>query len=125
MPRSKRSICTLALLLAGLAPARSASADDQGQAGRAVRLNIQTQGSEKYASYHGSVSIHPPGSAKAEDYYWGGSTCPAQKFTDAQVHFLAVALADRRNVLVAPVFRMGQGSGGKRCLVAFDLVAAT
>jgi len=111
--------CAFALM-----PAQAA-ADQSGAAGKAVQLTINTLGSEKYASFHGSVSIRQTETNVTEIYYWGGSSCPAQKISDAQVQLLADALVHRSRTLVSPIFREGQGPKGTRCLVAFDLVATS
>jgi hypothetical protein len=120
-----RRLSILAALAVVTIPVRSAFADDEGGAGRVVRLTINTQGSDKYASFHGSVSVRKSGSTKNETYFWGGSTCPAQRLDPAEVALLASALENRAKTLVAPRYRTGEGARGARCLVAFELVAAS
>lgn len=100
---------------------RPAAADEKGQTGRVVRVNVNTQASDKYASFHGSVTVRRSGSSKDDVYYWGGTTCPAQKVSDEQVDLLVQALRSRRTMLT-PRYRGGE-AGGTRCLVAFELVA--
>lgn len=84
-------------------------------------MTVNTQASEKYASFHGSMTVKRGGSGKQDIYYWGGTTCPAQKVADEQVELLVQALRSRRT-LITPVYRGGE-AGGARCLVAFELSA--
>lgn len=100
-------------------PVQSALADEDGSKGHVVALTINTQGSDKYASFHGSLAVKTSGDRR-DVYFWGGSTCPAQKLDAAEVALLASALHDRRTLL-RPVYRTGEGARGARCLVAFEL----
>ena len=115
--------CALLTLTATVFPFRTASADAEGEAGRVTRLRINAVGSDKYASYHGSLTLRAPGKGKSEVYYWGGSTCPAQKFTEAQVDLMASAFHNRTRTLLSPRYAESEGRKDTRCLVAFDLVA--
>jgi hypothetical protein len=119
----RSSLAVVALVVATLAPIRSARADEEGATGRAVRLTINTQSSDKYASFHGSITLKSSGATKAVTYFWGGSTCPAQHLADSEVALLVTTLLDRRTV-VLPRYRTGEGARGARCLVAFELVAS-
>lgn len=106
----------------GLQARIAAGADQEVGPGRVIRVTINAVGSDKYASFHGAVTIQRSGNK--EVYYWGGSTCPAQKFSDEQVELLTKAFYNRKATLVIPRFVEGQGmGGGARCLVAFELVA--
>jgi hypothetical protein len=122
-PLLRSSIAALAVAVATLAPVRSAYADEEGTTGRIVRLTVNTQSSDKYASFHGSITLKSSGATKPVTYFWGGSTCPAQHLADAEVALLATTLLDRRT-FVAPRYRTGEGARGARCLVAFELVAS-
>lgn len=113
----------LAAGLGALLPSARVLADEEGKAGRVIRLTINTQGSDKYASFHGSLAVKRPGSSSIDLYFWGGSTCPAQRLDDSEVAMLASALHNRSRSLVAPRFRTGEGARNTRCLVAFELVA--
>jgi hypothetical protein len=113
-------LASAALILASVVPLRSAHADDEGATGRVVRLTVNTQSSDKYASFHGSLTLRS-GAGKNVTYFWGGTTCPAQRLGDAEVALLATMLTDRRT-LVAPRYRTGEGARGARCLVAFELL---
>jgi hypothetical protein len=117
-----RRLCTASLSLALLLPASAAMADSEGKPGRIVRLRINAQGSTLHASYHGRVTIRRPGASSSEDYHWGGSMCPGQRLSEAQVAILVSAMQNRSRTLVAPRYLEGEGMGTK-CLVAFDLVA--
>ena len=120
MLRSVPSIAAVAALLAtSLLPVQSALADEDGKVGRIVSLTINTQGSDKYASFHGSLGIRTP-DGRRDVYFWGGSTCPAQKLDASEVSMLAGALSDRKTSL-RPVYRTGEGARGARCLVAYEL----
>jgi len=122
MLRSVPSIAAVAALIAtSLLPVQSALADEDGKVGRIVSLTINTQGSDKYASFHGSLGVRTP-DGRRDVYFWGGSTCPAQKLDSAEVSMLAGALAQRKTNL-RPVYRTGEGARGARCLVAFELQA--
>ncbi|MGH1343079.1 MAG: hypothetical protein ACRBN8_16075 [Nannocystales bacterium] len=122
MLRSLPSIAAVAALVAtSLLPVQSALADEDGKVGRIVSLTINTQGSDKYASFHGSLGIRTS-DGRRDVYFWGGSTCPAQKLDSAEVSMLAGALAQRKTHL-RPVYRTGEGARGARCLVAFELQA--
>ncbi len=116
-------IAALAVTVATLAPVRSAHADEEGTSGRIVRLTLNTQSSDKYASFHGSITLKSSGSTKSVTYFWGGSTCPAQHLADSEVALLATTLVDRRTS-VLPRYRTGEGARGARCLVAFEIVAS-
>lgn len=123
VPRSLRIVLTCALSVTSfLGVPQVAHADQEGKTGRAVRLTVNTQGSDKYASFHGSLAIRKSGSSKTEMYFWGGSTCPAQRLSEPEVALLAGAMGTRTNV--APRFRNSEGARGTRCLVAFELVTA-
>lgn len=126
-PTILRVVGLFALPLAlSLLPRPVLAADHTGNSGKVVQLTVNTQGSEKYASFHGSITVRPvAGDGTSDVYYWGGSTCPAQKISDAQVHLLGQALVNRSRTLVTPVYRVGQGTKGTRCLVAFDLLASS
>lgn len=96
-----------------------ASADSEGESGKVVRLTINTQASTKYASFHGSITVKGRTSTV---YSWGGSMCPAQKFSEDQVELLAYALAHRDRIGLVPIYRKSQGTK-TRCLVSFELTA--
>ena len=70
-----RSLLAIAFGGATLLHGHDVLADEEGKAGRVVRLTLNTQGSDKYASFHGSIAVKRSGAA-AELYFWGGSTCP-------------------------------------------------
>lgn len=91
-----------------------------GSLGRVIGLRIVTPGSREHASYHGFVRTQPP-LGDAEAYRWGGSSCPAQRLTEAQVGLLVDALRDNQLLQVRPYYMLGEAAD--RCLVAFDLVA--
>ena len=120
-----KRLSVVAALALTVIPMRSAFADEEGGTGRVVRLTINTQGSDKYASFHGSVSVRKTGSTKNVTYFWGGSTCPAQRLDPDEVALLAAALENRSKTLVHPRYRTGEGARGARCLVAFELVATS
>jgi hypothetical protein len=88
-----------------------------------VRLTINTQSSDKYASFHGSITLRSSGASKNVTYFWGGSTCPAQHLSDSEVALLSTALLDRGRTFILPRYRTGEGARGARCLVAFEIVA--
>jgi len=111
-----------ALAVTTLLPVQSALADEDGKVGRIVSLTINTQGSDKYASFHGSLGIRTP-DGRRDVYFWGGSTCPAQKLDAAEVGLLATALQSSKTK-IRPVYRTGEGARGARCLVAFELRGA-
>jgi len=98
--------------------------DETGNVGQVIQLTVNTQGSDKYASFHGSIVVLPRGAAKPQVYYWGGSTCPAQTFSDPQVALLAQALDNRTATDLEPIYRPARGTESHRCLVAFSLIAA-
>ncbi len=112
----------MALAATSLLPVQSALADEEGTAGRIVSLTINTQGSDKYASFHGSLGVRST-SGRRDVYFWGGSTCPAQKLAASEVALLAGALNNRKTT-IKPVYRTGEGARGARCLVAFELQAS-
>ena len=123
MIRSLSTLLTAAAVAAtSLLPVQSALADEDGNKGHVVALTINTQGSDKYASFHGSVAVRTSGDRR-DVYFWGGSTCPAQKLDASEVALLASALHDRRTQ-IRPVYRTGEGARGARCLVAFELRAS-
>jgi hypothetical protein len=121
-PVLRSSIAAAAVVVATLAPIRSAHADEEGATGKVVRLTLNTQSSDKYASFHGSLTVKSSASTKSVTYFWGGSTCPAQHLSDSEVALLATTLLDRGRTSVLPRYRTGEGARGARCLVAFELV---
>ncbi|MCR9160203.1 MAG: hypothetical protein ACE37F_37225 [Nannocystaceae bacterium] len=122
MIRSLTSFAAIAALaVTTLAPVQSALADEDGKVGKIVSLTINTQGSDKYASFHGSLGIRTP-DGRRDVYFWGGSTCPAQKLDAAEVALLSGALQSGKTK-IRPVYRTGEGARGARCLVAFELRA--
>ena len=125
MRRSNRlsRLAACVLLTALMLPAASSyAADHGGKPGKVVRLTINAVGSHKYASFHGAITLRRSGSNIV--YKWGGSTCPAQTFTDAQVDLIASAFHNRHKTLFAPKYAQGEGASDTRCLVAFELVAS-
>jgi hypothetical protein len=112
------ALFTLALLL----PASAALADTEGKPGRIVQMRINAQSSTQHASFHGRVIIRRPNASSSETYHWGGSMCPGQRLSDAQVSILVSAMQNRTRTLVTPRYLEGEGTANK-CLVAFDLVA--
>jgi hypothetical protein len=117
-----RRICPALFTLALLVPAPAALADSEGKAGRIVQMRINAQSSTQHASFHGRVAIRRPGANASETYHWGGSMCPGQRLSDAQVAILVSAMQNRSRTLVAPRYLEGEGTSTK-CLVAFDLIA--
>ncbi len=120
-----RSLTSLAAVTAfaatTLLPVQSALADEDGSVGKIVSLTINTQGSDKYASFHGSLGVRTP-DGRRDVYFWGGSTCPAQKLDASEVSLLSSALQNGKTK-IRPVYRTGEGARGARCLVAFELLA--
>ena len=122
MIRSLTSLAAVAALAATtLLPVQSALADEDGKVGKIVSLTINTQGSDKYASFHGSLGVRTP-DGRRDVYFWGGSTCPAQKLDASEVSLLSNALQNGKTK-IRPVYRTGEGARGARCLVAFELRA--
>ena len=122
MIRSLTSFAAVAAFAATtLLPVQSALADEDGKVGKIVSLTINTQGSDKYASFHGSLGVRTP-DGRRDVYFWGGSTCPAQKLDASEVSLLSSALQNGKTKL-RPVYRTGEGARGARCLVAFELRA--
>ena len=120
MKRRTRSLAlALALPLAAAfaADAAADSGDKEGDVGRIVGLRVNTPGSSEHASEHGAITIRTT-KGKRETYAWGGSTCPGQKLTAAEVELLAAALRGRTSV--RPFFTDAK-NGTQRCLVAFEL----
>lgn len=121
MIRSLTSFAALTALAATtLLPVQSAHADEDGKVGKIVSLTINTQGSDKYASFHGSLGVRTP-DGRRDVYFWGGSTCPAQKLDATEVSLLSNALQTSKSK-IRPVYRTGEGARGARCLVAFELL---
>lgn len=120
MTRSLSSLAVVAAFVVTTSlPVQSARADEDGDVGRVVSLTINTQGSDKYASFHGSLGVRTP-DGRRDVYFWGGSTCPAQKLDASEVSLLANALESSK-AKIRPVYRTGEGARGARCLVAFEL----
>lgn len=112
----------LALVLASVVAPSPAHADEAGKQGRVIQLRINTPGSDAHPSFHGSVTLKLVGSSTMVEYRWGGSSCPGQKLSDAQVEVLLHAFVQRNRTKLAPTYTMGEGDG-TRCLVGFELVA--
>jgi hypothetical protein len=118
--RSLRSlVAAAAFALVGLPqPAR---ADESGTAGRIVKLVIHGEGSDVFASSHGSMTVRHGGN-KLDVYSWGGTQCPSSKLREAEVDALHQALHFRSRTIIVPRFKAGEVSG-TRCLVGFELQA--
>jgi hypothetical protein len=112
----------LVVALASVAAPSPAHADEEGRPGRVVQLRLNNPSSDAHPSYHGSVILELVGSTTQVEYRWGGSSCPAQTLSEAQIGVLVTAFVQRRTTKVAPVFTMGEGLG-TRCLVGFSIVA--
>jgi hypothetical protein len=108
-------------LLLGLLSPQTAFADQTGATGRVTKVSVNAQGSDKFASFHGSVTIRA--GSKTRTYFWGGTACPAQSLTASEIELLSDALNNRSRTSVTPRYRGGQ-AGGERCLVGFELVAS-
>lgn len=118
--RSLRSLVAAAgIALVGLPD--HALADDLGSAGRIVKLVIHGEGSDDFASSHGSITVRHSGN-KLEQYSWGGTQCPASKLREAEVDALHQALHFRSRTLIVPRYKAGEVNGA-RCLVGFELQA--
>lgn len=111
----------LALALGMLGP-QTAHADQTGATGRITKVAVNAQGSDKYASFHGSVTVRT--GSKSQTYFWGGTACPAQSLTTAEIGLLSDALNNRARTSISPRYRGGE-AGGTRCLVGFELVASS
>lgn len=113
-------LATLAVLALGIATP-VAAADQIGPEGRIVGVEIRAAGSDDRSTAQGSIKIRR-GSAKADLYEWGGTSCPATKLSEIEIGMLERAFHNRSRTLVAPRFKSGETSG-VRCLVGFELRA--
>jgi hypothetical protein len=124
-PRARSSrLASLLLSLvsvwgAALLPS-TAHADESGTQGRIVRLAVNNQGGDDFASLHGSISVRA--GKKVEVYKWGGTSCPAAKLNEAELQALGAAFHNRTRTLIVPRFKSGEVAG-TRCLVGFELTA--
>jgi len=98
----------------------SALADQTGVAGKIISVTINGSKSDDYKTFHGSVTIRPPGKRQRPvEYKWGGTACPGKDLTDHEVDILVGAFHERKSTLVVP--RSKNGQGGAICLVGFEL----
>lgn len=112
-------VCATAAL--GLLAAPNAHADDAGERGRVVKLQINAPGSALHATFTGAVTLRRA-SGETKQYHWGGSTCPGQKLDAAQVALLAQTHFNRHRTWLRPYYSPSEG-GDKNCLVGFELSA--
>jgi hypothetical protein len=113
-------LCVLVLGLGAALLPSPARADESGTQGRIVRLAINNQGGDDFASVHGSISVRH--GSKVEVYRWGGTSCPAAKLSEAELQALGAAFHNRARTLIVPRFKSGEVAG-TRCLVGFELAA--
>jgi hypothetical protein len=121
--RVSNRLCSVLLLPLVALSGATVLADTAGKPGRITQMRINAQASTEHASFHGRVTLRRPGSNTSENYHWGGSMCPGQRLSDAQVAILVSAMQNRTRTMVAPHYLEGEGTGTK-CLVAFDLVGS-
>ena len=114
-------VCCFALLL-GLLDPHYAWADQTGATGRVTRVTVNAQGSDKFASFHGSITVRS--GSKEVTYFWGGTACPAQSLTESELGLLSDALNNRTKTQLTPRYRGGE-AGKTRFLVGFELVAGS
>jgi hypothetical protein len=120
----RRPSTALCLALVGLVTPRPAHADEPGKSGRVVEVRINNPSSDAHPSYHGAITLKLVGSSSLVEYRWGGSSCPGQTLTEAQIDVLVTAFVERSRTKLTPMYTMGEGTGtATRCLVGFTLVA--
>jgi hypothetical protein len=101
------------ILLAGVA-----AADDVGDVGTIVGLQVNTASSDAYLQMHGRMYVLD-GNKQVDEYRWGGTSCGSKQLTEAQVAALHRAL-DNKRMKIEPLSQTGQGQAV--CLVGFTLI---
>jgi hypothetical protein len=92
-------------------------ADDVGQYGTPVALQVNTVASDTYLQFHGRLSVKAADGTLGE-YRWGGTSCGSRVLTDAQVAALQRAL-DNNKMRIKLLTQDGQGS--TICVVGFQI----
>jgi len=95
----------------------SANADELGDIGAVVGLQINTTVGDLYLQYHGRMYVNSD--IGLQEYRWGGTSCGSRVLTEAQTAALHRAL-DNKQMRIQPVYQIGQGL--TRCVVGFTLV---
>lgn len=115
----KRHSWFYALVIAIALPAAPLplSADTAGEPGRIIALTYNSSGSDERGLFWGAVVIKP-WQGSAQEYRWGGSSCPGKNLDVDETALLERALLSWR-VKTRPFYKFGQG--GFLCLVGFEL----
>lgn len=120
--RARAALPAVALALVSTIATPANASEEEGKIGRVQKLRINAASSVDHSSFHGSVTLRVSG--KSVEYRWGGSSCPGQKLSDAQVSILVSAFNERNRTRVLPRYTIGEDEGpGVRCLVGFELSA--
>ena len=110
---------SLAAGLAGvLLGALPAIADDVGEVGTLVGLQVNTTLADTYLQYHGRAFVKVA-DGTLDEYRWGGTSCNTKVLTENQVAALQRVL-DNAKVRIQPLSLPGQGQ--IICLVGFTVV---
>ena len=104
-----------ALMSAGLA-----MADNIGAYGAVAQVAVVGSQADEYSSARGRLVIDE-GQQFYRNYQWGGTACNGKNMSEADVANLIMALKDRRELTVTPIWKVG--AGGARCLVAYRITA--
>ena len=105
-----------ALMFAGSALA----ADNVGAYGTVAQVTVNGSSSDDIYGARGRLVIDE-GQQFYRTYQWAGTACNGKNLSEAEVANLMMALKDRRELTVTPLWKAGAGS--TRCLVAYRITA--
>jgi hypothetical protein len=107
------------LLIAGIVSSWSAvvRADDVGEFGTPVGLQVNTTSADTYLQYHGRLFVKAA-NGTLDEYRWGGTSCGSRVLNDAQIAALQGAI-DNNKIRIELLTQDGQGSAV--CVVGFTL----
>lgn len=96
-------------------------ADDVGEVGSPMGLEVFTEHADSYLAAHGRLYVKNT-LGTLDEYRWGGAACGTRVLTPDQLALLQSAL-NTKKMMIRPVSKPGQGNN--LCLVGFTLVPKT
>jgi hypothetical protein len=114
----RRKLGIVTILLTLILSAGAATADDIGEVGSIVSLDVFTTPADTYLQYHGRMFVKRSDGV-LDEYRWGGTSCGSRTLTEGQWAALQSAL-NHKKMTITPTSQDGQGPS--KCLVGFSLV---
>lgn len=103
-----------AAILATLFAVSPAAADNAGETGKLVGIQINQSSSDVYPTYRGQFSV--VADKVIQDYRWSGSFCSGKSLTEHEIDVLHRSIGNPR-LRITPYWK--NGLVGSRCVVSF------